>query len=68
MVFSINAIESGPNNFEAFKALAIQQNGTVSNSSTTTNTPSKSAGVARVSRGAGAAGIIAVTLAVFAML
>lgn len=28
MVFSANAIESGPNNFEAFRQKAIGQNGT----------------------------------------
>ncbi|KAG7444607.1 uncharacterized protein BT62DRAFT_216235 [Guyanagaster necrorhizus] len=28
MVFSINAVETGPNNFAAFRALAIQTNGT----------------------------------------
>jgi len=37
MVFSINSVESGSNNFAAFQALAKQQNGT---SSTTTSTTS----------------------------
>ncbi|KAF7353650.1 Programmed cell death protein 5 [Mycena venus] len=45
MVFSVNAIESGPNNFAAFQAKAIQLNGTTapgsspsgSNSADTTN-------------------------------
>lgn len=36
MVFSINSVESGSNNFAAFQALAKQQNGT--SSSTTSNT------------------------------
>lgn len=35
MVFSANAVESGPKNFSAFQALAKQQNGTTT---TTTNT------------------------------
>ncbi|KLO10663.1 hypothetical protein SCHPADRAFT_832216 [Schizopora paradoxa] len=51
MVFSANAVESGPNNFEAFKALAIQQNGTSSNSSSTTS----AAMSVNVNRGAGVA-------------
>jgi plastocyanin len=33
MVFSVNAVESGPNNFEAFKAKAIQLNGTTASGS-----------------------------------
>ncbi|KAK0199428.1 hypothetical protein DFS33DRAFT_1510061 [Desarmillaria ectypa] len=33
MVFSINAVETGPNNFAAFKELAIQTNGTGTGSS-----------------------------------
>jgi plastocyanin len=37
MVFSINSVETGPNNFAAFQALAKQQNGT---SSSTTSTAS----------------------------
>lgn len=49
MVFSANAVESGANNFEAFKALAIQQNGTA-NSSTTSAAMSTN-----VNRGAGVA-------------
>ncbi|THH10005.1 hypothetical protein EW145_g1624 [Phellinidium pouzarii] len=35
MVFSVNAIESGPNNFAAFQALAMQQNGTSASASST---------------------------------
>jgi plastocyanin len=33
MVFSVNAVESGPNNFAAFEAAAKQQNGTTASSS-----------------------------------
>lgn len=35
MVFSVNAVESGPNTFEAFKANAIRLNGTASNNTST---------------------------------
>ena len=35
MVFSVNAIETGPNNFAAFKARAMQLNGTSATSSPT---------------------------------
>jgi len=38
MVFSVNAVESGSNNYAAFKAKAIQVNGTASSSSTSTST------------------------------
>jgi plastocyanin len=47
MVFSANAVESGPKNFGAFQALAEQLNGTSSTSSSSTSpysTPSSSAG------------------------
>ncbi|KAJ7090318.1 hypothetical protein B0H15DRAFT_838101 [Mycena belliarum] len=45
MVFSVNAVENGPNNFAAFKAKAMQLNGTVTpgagtGSTSTTDTPS----------------------------
>jgi len=62
MVFSVNAVESGPNNFAAFQAAAKQQNGTTStsstsaSSSTSTNKSSASgAGIVQVNRGAGVA-------------
>ncbi|EPQ58329.1 Cupredoxin [Gloeophyllum trabeum ATCC 11539] len=44
MVFSINAVESGPNNFAAFQALAEHVNGTstTSGSGTSTSAPSSS--------------------------
>jgi len=38
MVFSANAVESGPKNFAAFQALAKQLNGTI-----TSNTPASNA-------------------------
>lgn len=38
MVFSVNAVESSANNFAAFKAKAIQLNGTTSSSATSTGT------------------------------
>ena len=49
MVFAANAVESGPNNFEAFVARAEQINGTSSNS--TSNSTSSAGGI---SNGAGA--------------
>lgn len=39
MVFSVNAVESGANNFNNFQTKAMQQNGS-SNSTTTTSTGS----------------------------
>ncbi|KAF7359282.1 hypothetical protein MSAN_01270600 [Mycena sanguinolenta] len=36
MVFSVNAVESGPNNFAAFQALAIQLNGTANSTTSAT--------------------------------
>jgi hypothetical protein len=46
MVFSVNAVESGPNNFETFKANAIRLNGTASNN---TSTPTRQPGAASLS-------------------
>jgi len=61
MVFSVNAVESGPNNFNAFKAKAIQQNGTASGTSSSA-TPSSTNG-AIGSLGAGAAlGLVGVVI------
>ena len=37
MVFSVNSVETGPNNFAAFQARAMQLNGTGSGNSTSTN-------------------------------
>lgn len=37
MVFSINSVETGPNNFAAFQALAKQQNGTSSSTTSATS-------------------------------
>jgi len=42
MVFAVNAVESGPNNFGAFQALAIQLNGTASASSSLPSATSSS--------------------------
>lgn len=43
MVFSINAVESGPNNFSAFQALAERINGTGTSTSSTSATASATA-------------------------
>lgn len=40
MVFAVNAVEDGPNNFTAFQALVKQLNGT---ESTSTNPPNNNA-------------------------
>ena len=53
MVFSVNAVETGANNFDAFKAKAIQLNGTAS--ATSTSTSAKPTNGAIGSRSAGAA-------------
>ncbi|KAJ6500550.1 Cupredoxin [Mycena sanguinolenta] len=37
MVFSVNAVESGPNNFAAFQALAIKLNGTANSTTSPTS-------------------------------
>jgi len=55
MVFSINSVETGSNNFAAFQALAKQQNGT--SSSTTSNT-SGANGRTVTSRGASVAVLV----------
>ena len=49
MVFAANAVESGPNNFEAFQALAEQINGTSSNSTSSTTSNRNGAGAIRLS-------------------
>ena len=49
MVFAANAVESGPNNFEAFQARAEQINGTSSNSTSSTTGKSNGAGAVRLS-------------------
>lgn len=70
MVFSVNSVESGPNNFAAFEAAAKQQNGTTtatSSAATTTSTNKSSSGVVNnVSRGAGIA--VAIVGVVFGLL
>lgn len=52
MVFSVNAVESGANNFAAFKAQAIRLNGTSSSTSTTSTgvqaTQTKSSGAVKM--------------------
>ncbi|KAH9048240.1 Cupredoxin [Lactarius hengduanensis] len=49
MVFAANAIESGPNTFEAFEARAKQINGTGSNSTSSTTGSGNGAGAVRLS-------------------
>ncbi|KAJ3534462.1 hypothetical protein NM688_g7134 [Phlebia brevispora] len=61
MVFAVNAIASGPDNFAAFQARAIQLNGTSLNGSTSSNTTS---GAAR-SMVAGGSGIAITIMAAF---
>lgn len=62
MVFSVNAVETGPNNFGAFQAAAKQQNGTASSTaSSSASTASSTAagnaanGASQINRGAGIA-------------
>jgi hypothetical protein len=66
MVFSVNSVESGPNNFAAFEAAAKQQNGSTSSTassapsaSSTSKSSASSASMIQINRGAG----IAVALA-----
>jgi len=49
MVFAANAVESGPNNFEAFQARAEQINGTSSNSTSSTTGNRNGAGAVHFS-------------------
>lgn len=62
MVFSVNSVESGPNNFAAFEAAAKQQNGSTvtatssaSSSSGTTKSNANGASMIQINRGAGIA-------------
>lgn len=71
MVFSVNAIESGPNTFDAFKAKAIQLNGTSGTSGSPSSTapssqPSNSASPRSVSHGAGI--VVTLVAAIFCAL
>jgi hypothetical protein len=69
MVFSVNAIATGPNNFAAFQALAMQQNGTSatpSSGAASTPTPTNGASVRSVSHGAGI--VVAFVAAIFGAL
>jgi plastocyanin len=69
MVFAVNAIESGPNNFDAFKAKAIQLNGTSASSSAPAPAPTSTTGGAHftsVSHGAGI--VVAIIAVVFSVL
>ncbi|KAH8117615.1 Cupredoxin [Phellopilus nigrolimitatus] len=63
MVFAVNAIESGPNNFGAFQALARQLNGTSASSTATSSgsssTNTSAAMSAYASRSAGVALVLA---------
>ena len=62
MVFAANAVESGPNNFEAFQALAERINGTSSNSTSSTAGTHNGAGAIRLSSTGIAVGLAAVVL------
>lgn len=63
MVFSVNAVETGPNNFGAFQAAAKQQNGTSASGSSTASSASSTGksqdsgalSASQISRGAGIA-------------
>jgi hypothetical protein len=73
MVFAINAVESGPNNFESFQQLALHSNSSAAGASTTaatapTGTPTSAAGkvgaraVAELVVGVVFGGVVAVML------
>ncbi len=62
MVFAANAVESGPNNFEAFQARAEQINGTSSNSTSSTTGNKSGAGAVRLSGMGVAMSTVAVVL------
>jgi len=64
MVFSANAVESGPNNFEAFQAKAESLASPSSGASSPSNTTSFATTNAMVNRGAG----VAVAMAVMGMV
>jgi len=71
MVFSVNAVESGPNNFAAFQAAAKQQNGTTSSttastSSSTSKSTTSGASMIQINRGAGT--MVALVSVVFGLL
>ncbi|KAI5119096.1 hypothetical protein M0805_004867 [Coniferiporia weirii] len=69
MVFSANAIESGPNNFGAFQALAEKLNGTsTSSTSTSTSSPSPTSGAMSMHTHTGAGVALAIIGAVFGLL
>jgi plastocyanin len=62
MVFSANAVETGPNNFEAFQARAEQINGTSSNSTSSTSGNSNGAGAIRLSGTGIVVGLVAAVI------
>jgi len=67
MVFSVNAIESGPNNFAAFKAKAMALNGTGSATGSAAGAkPTSGAMINSATHGAGIA--VALVAAVFGVL
>lgn len=72
MTFSVNAVESSPNNYAAFKNNAIEQNGTASAAKSASSAKSTSGAAsvhASVTRSAGAAGFaLASVLVAFAFL
>jgi plastocyanin len=68
MVFAVNAIETGPNNFDAFKAKAIQLNGTSASSSSAPAPTSSTGGASSTSVSHGAGIVVAVIAVVFSVL
>ncbi|KAJ7739643.1 hypothetical protein DFH07DRAFT_1064364 [Mycena maculata] len=71
MVFSANAVEDGPNNFEAFQAKAIQLNGTTSASAASPTDSASAAAAAKNSAslpGRSAAATIALVGLVFGLV
>ncbi|THV07952.1 hypothetical protein K435DRAFT_772288 [Dendrothele bispora CBS 962.96] len=65
MVFSVNAIESGANNFEAFKAKAVQQNGSTSDSTSGSTSTNSTDNAALSNSGINGAGIVVAVGALF---
>ncbi|KAH7889990.1 hypothetical protein F5I97DRAFT_1949095 [Phlebopus sp. FC_14] len=70
MVFSVNAIESGPNTFAAFKARAIQLNGTATTTSTSTGSSPTQTGSkgAAAKTGVGAGALLGLVGAIVGMI
>ena len=70
MVFSVNAIATGPNNFGTFQASAKQQNGsaTSSGSAPASTSTSSTGGASAQSISYGAGTVLALVSAVFGLL